>query len=307
MRTHTGWRIGGGCVAALVLSALTGSAEEEATMGPERYNVVWTSPSKNSSGSMPLGNGDVGLNVWVEEDGDLLFYLSKTDAWSGNCRLLKLGRVRVKLAPNPFAKGQPFEQTLDLRHGEIVIRAGEGAAATTVRLWVDAHRPVVRVEAENPGGLNATVLLESWRTKPRQLKGQELHSAYGVARGPHPVVVQPDVVLSKQRDRIVWCHRNESSVWRQTLAVQGLEAFADKLQDPLLHRTFGGLIRAQGLVATASTRLEMPGDGVSSRQLVSIHVLTAQTPALEGWVQQLDKLATDNDLVPVSKARAAHR
>ena len=38
----------------------------------DRCNVVWDSPSKNSSGSMPIGNGDIGLNTWVEENGDLL-------------------------------------------------------------------------------------------------------------------------------------------------------------------------------------------------------------------------------------------
>ena len=39
----------------------------------EQYNVVWETASQDSSGSMPIGNGDIGLNVWVEEDGDLLF------------------------------------------------------------------------------------------------------------------------------------------------------------------------------------------------------------------------------------------
>ena len=30
----------------------------------ERYNVVWTTPSQNAAGSMPLGNGEVGLNLF---------------------------------------------------------------------------------------------------------------------------------------------------------------------------------------------------------------------------------------------------
>ncbi len=30
----------------------------------EKYNIVWDSPSENSFGSLPLGNGDIGLNVW---------------------------------------------------------------------------------------------------------------------------------------------------------------------------------------------------------------------------------------------------
>jgi len=45
---------------------------------------------------MPTGNGDIGLNVWVEESGDLLFYIGKTDLWDDNSRLLKLGRARAK-------------------------------------------------------------------------------------------------------------------------------------------------------------------------------------------------------------------
>src|SRR5438132_10337874 len=91
----------------------------------DQDSVVWTSPSKDSSGSMPLGNGDIGLNVWVEESGDLVFYIGKTDAWSEAARLLKLGRVRVRLSPNPFSAGQPFRQTLKLSTGEILIDGGK--------------------------------------------------------------------------------------------------------------------------------------------------------------------------------------
>ena len=38
----------------------------------DSYNVVWTTPSENAHGSMPLGNGDVGINAWVEANGDLV-------------------------------------------------------------------------------------------------------------------------------------------------------------------------------------------------------------------------------------------
>ena len=31
----------------------------------DAYDVVWMTPSRDSSGSMPLGNGDIGLNLWV--------------------------------------------------------------------------------------------------------------------------------------------------------------------------------------------------------------------------------------------------
>ena len=48
------------------------------------YDVIWETPSENETGSMPLGNGDLGLNVWVEPGGDVLLLIGKTDAWDEN-------------------------------------------------------------------------------------------------------------------------------------------------------------------------------------------------------------------------------
>jgi hypothetical protein len=69
---------------ALPLSAAP--AQGDATLGATVANsgpashsarIVWQSPSKASTGSMPIGNGDIGANVWVEQNGDLVFYISK--------------------------------------------------------------------------------------------------------------------------------------------------------------------------------------------------------------------------------------
>src|ERR1035437_10479098 len=65
-------------------------------------NVVWNSLGTNENSSMPLGNGDIALNIWTEQSGDIVLLIAKSDAWSENGQLLKLGRVRVKLTPNPF-------------------------------------------------------------------------------------------------------------------------------------------------------------------------------------------------------------
>src|SRR6516162_8481813 len=84
------------------------------------YNVVWDSPSADCHGSMPLGNGDVGLNAWVEPSGNLVFYLSKTDSWDDNGRLLKVGKVRVALDPAPPVT--PFQQELSLEDATMRVR-----------------------------------------------------------------------------------------------------------------------------------------------------------------------------------------
>lgn len=75
-----------------------------------QYNVIWDTPSLTGSmESMPLGNGDITANVWIEKGGDLLLYIGKSDSWSEAMRLLKIGRVRIKLTPNPFT-GSSFSR-----------------------------------------------------------------------------------------------------------------------------------------------------------------------------------------------------
>jgi len=242
------------------------------------YNVVWTTPSEDHNGSMPIGNGDIGMNVWVEQDGDLMMLLGKTDAWSENCRLLKLGRVRVRLAPNPFVAGVPFKQTLCLRKGEIAISAGEGAKAVCVRIWVDANHPVVRIEIDSPSPLAMQARLDVWRTGKRELGKVEVGSAYGLHSGPSPVIVYPDTVLDGQKERIVWYHRNENSIWQANLKHQGMADFIPKSVDPLLNRTFGGQISGAGLVNSNSTTLESKTP--QEHFVLSIHALCMQTQTI---------------------------
>ncbi|MCK5805367.1 MAG: hypothetical protein KAI66_21230 [Lentisphaeria bacterium] len=209
----------------------------------EHLDVVWQEPSRDSSGSMPLGNGDVGINLWVEPGGDLLFYISKTDAWSGNGRLLKLGLVRVSLKPNPFAEGAPFVQRLRLLFGDIEIVAGSPGREVKINAWVDAHHPVIQVHASSATLRTAlTVTLEPWRTERRNLTGGGAVGAHGLAGRPEPIVVDPDKILQGRRNKIVWYHRNTFSIYPKTLRAQGLGKSVSKHPGPLLNRRFGGVI-----------------------------------------------------------------
>ncbi len=289
--------------AMAVLVALLPSTGPAASDPLRESNVIWTTPSANSSGSMPLGNGDIGLNLWVESNGDLLFYISKTDAWDEQARLLKLGRVRVALSPNPFQTGLPFRQELKLREGEIRIEAGEAGAAVTLRVWVDANRPVIRLEAEGKQAFTLQAKLELWRTAARTLQADEANGAERFARDQLPVS-HPDTVLKPLNDRIAWCHRNETSVWAATLKHQGIESVANQSSDPLLHRTFGGAIQGEGLKPTNATTL------VSSqprkRFTLAIYPLTAQTGSIQQWLAQLDQNIAAIQRVGWEKARAEH-
>src|SRR5450756_3185566 len=73
-------------------------------------DVTWNSLGTNENDSLPVGNGDLALNVWTEQNGDIVLLVAKSDAWSENGQLLKLGQVRVKLSPNPFKPALAFTE-----------------------------------------------------------------------------------------------------------------------------------------------------------------------------------------------------
>lgn len=292
-------------IAALFLS---GNAFAAATPADPlaKYDVVWDTPSAGPSGSMPIGNGDIGLNTWVEENGDLLFYISKTDSWSGNCQLLKLGRLRVSLTPNPFAQGEPFHQRLNLRGGEMEVKAGAAGRAVTIHLWVDANHPVVRVEASGEAPFTLRASYETWRTERRALEGIERIAAYGLVDDKkRPIYVDADHIVDAASDRVTWYYRNDESCYPSNLQLQGLGSLLAKFPDPLLNRTFGGSMLGAGFQKVGNRTL-VSKEPVRS-QALDIYLLTAQTATVDEWLGRLDASVSAGTKIPLAQARTAHR
>ncbi len=84
---------------------------------PSANDVTWTTLGVNENDSMPIGNGDLAANVWTEQNGDFVLLVAKSDAWTELGKLVKLGRIRIALAPNPFLGASDFTQTLRLEAG----------------------------------------------------------------------------------------------------------------------------------------------------------------------------------------------
>jgi hypothetical protein len=271
---------------------------------PASPMITWTTPSTNAAGSMPLGNGDISVNVWAETNGDLLLYIGKCDSWDENGRLLKLGRLRLHFSNHPFAAATPFRQTLLADRGEIEIAAGQAGAELRVRIWVDANRPVVRIETESDQDLSLEAGLELWRTTARELPEIEDHSPTGKLAASELTKVTPDTILDAA-GALAWAHRNERSVWAGTLELQGLGRMVPQLRDPLLGLTSGALVRGEGLQRTDGTRLQSKAPG--KRFTLSVHPLAAQTASAAEWLAQVGKQADASDAVAPSLARAEHR
>jgi uncharacterized protein DUF5703 len=75
---------------------------QDAAHRMNRYNVVWDSPGTSATDSMPIGNGDLAANVYVVAGDALYLLLGKSDAFDWRGSLIKTGRVKVSVKPNPF-------------------------------------------------------------------------------------------------------------------------------------------------------------------------------------------------------------
>jgi len=271
----------------------------------DRYNVVWDSPSRNASGSMPIGNGEIGLNVWVEEGGDLLFYISRTDSWSEACRLLKLGRVRLRLGSKPFAAGAPFRQELRLAEGCIQIDAGPADSRVQLKVFVDANAPVIHILGRCDRAVEVQAALENWRTEEKVLKGEELGSSWTMQQAPSNVVVREsaDVVRNPGNDIVLWYHRNGTSVVPFTLKHQGLESLAELVHDPILRRTFGGRMAAKGFTVDGPASIR----SLAATQQFDVQIAAhcSQAESLERWEAELTRIARRAEAGPASARSTA--
>jgi len=275
----------------LIVAAFTCSLRGE-SYWIDPYDVVWTTPSKDAAGSMPLGNGEVGINLWVEENGDLNFYISRSDSFSEISRLLKVGQVRVAITPNPFVTGAKFEQRLHLHDGVCEITAGEGMNKVTLKVFVDADQPVVHVtgESASPVAVKASAII--WRSAKRIIPKAEQGSAWTMRDAPMELTESADVSIAAGPD-VLWYHRNEQSCVGSTIDVQSLGSIKKTITDPLLHRTFGGLLCGAGFVPSGSDAIQT-SKSEKSFALRAV-ALCEQTASVDEWKQDSLAIASKSE------------
>ena len=213
----------------------------------KNYNVIWTSTSKNSSESMPLGNGSIACNVWLEPSGDLLLFIASPDAWSEFGRLLKLTKLRVT-----FSSALPldnFRQELDIVDGVILFNTGN----VSIKLWIDQQN-IIRIGVDSPVEQNVSVKNESWRTAPHLITPTEDFSCYSMMNSPFDKIESADNFFEREH-AIGFYHHNNTSCYEYSMRLQGLESLLDKYPDPLLNNTFGAIIVSDELSSVNAMEL----------------------------------------------------
>ena len=205
-------------ISAALCAAAALTAGESAQEKMKRYSYTFDSPGKSAVESMPIGNGDIAANVYTV--GDSLFLLmSKNDAYDGSGESIKTGRVKIKLSPNPFA-AKDFRQTLDIADACVRI----DCSGVKIKVWADANNPVYRVDIKSDAPLDAEISNEFWKRRFFQ-----------------------DAVKNSG-DALVWYHTNPNSAFAEYMnlyrvAHQVIDI--DKVEDPLLHRTFANMVRSK--------------------------------------------------------------
>lgn len=257
-------------------------------------DFIWTSPSQNSSESMPCGGGDIGMNVWVE-NGDVLFYVARSGAFDENNTLLKQGRIRIRLTPNPFTNATDFRQTLKLNDGFVEISAN----GTTVQLWADVFKPVIHVDIRSNKKISSELHYENWRYTNRLIRkneGQQNSYKWAVLGG---MQMTKDSVFATG-NRVTFFHRNpQKTVFDQTVAQQGLDAVKSELYNPISNLTSGGQLWGENLIFSGTTSGIYAGTEFQSwifknkkaftKQSVNIALEISQTDNLVGWQNALNR------------------
>jgi alpha-L-fucosidase 2 len=286
------------CLAVIAGGALWGAGAVE--------GVRWTALGKDHRDSMPIGNGDLGLNVWTEANGDVVMLIAKTDAWSENGELLKIGQVRLRLRPNPFVGAKGFRQTLDVQRGVLGIEDGAGAR---VEIWVDANRPVVHVEYGGGRPMEVTAAAELWRLAARKVgpRSEEFRTGLReLEENPSgaDVVIDPDTVLKARGGRVEWCHHNARSIYPEVLENQHLGALVSKYPDPLLGRTFGAAMEGTGMAAADDLEIRTVRPMKAGR--VDLYVMTERAATPQAWGEDMDRRIAREERVSLVEARKQH-
>lgn len=280
-----------------------------------RCNVVWNNQSKNSSESMPCGGGDIGLNVWVER-GDILFYLSKSGTFDEYNGFLKLGRIRVKLSPNPF-EGDDFRQELILQDGYVRIGGSGNGITAQVNIWIDVFHSVIHVDITGNKAISAEATYESWRYADMPFRNGETFVNSLKWSSMKDLKIFKDEI-SFTPEGVLFYHRNSDSfsVFDITVHQQGMDSVKSQMFNPIKNMTFGGMMLGTNMEQTGVTEGKyidtdfkgwtLKSKSPSKSHNIDIVLYSNQTNTLDDWkngLQQVMKDARQNAKSALQKTR----
>jgi alpha-L-fucosidase 2 len=118
------------------------------------------------------------------------------------------------------------------------------------------------------------------------------------------VISDPDTILPAAQNEIAVCHFNARTTYPVVFNNQHLKSLLAKYPDPLLHRTFGMLLKGTGLQSQSDQMLVSINPQSYTR--LDLYTLTQTDDTPQQWRTNIDQVVTKTDSTNVDKARAAH-
>ncbi|NIG55353.1 DUF5703 domain-containing protein [Chitinophaga sp. Cy-1792] len=291
-----------------LLLVLCGLCNAASAQWRQDYDITWNTPSENAAASMPCGGGDIGMNIWVEKN-DLMVYVARSGSFDENNGMLKSGRLRIRLSPNPFA-GKVFQQQLHLREGYVTVTGISNGVRASVKIWADVMQPVAHFEVNTDKPVAVTAAYESWRYQDRIVAPRENFGNSWKWAAPKNNIIRKDSI-SFTTNGVRFCHHNTATtIFDATVAQQGMDAVKDSLYNPLAYLAAGGCFYGKNFVPSGTydgvyANTDFRGWKLSSRKPATSHQLTLalatlQTKDIRRWEQQLAALivkADDKDII----------
>lgn len=231
----------------------------------DEYSPEFVGVGDSDRGSIPLGNGELCANAWVETDG-LHFYLARSDALTEFDRTVKLGEWVVRLEPNPFQRGSDVVQKLDLVEGNLKIQSRGAHGIFDLTFFIDSEYDEAFVEVTSSSKIEMSVELYCWRNSNNSVvaaldmfwgdENPEDFPALAAIRESADIVTESEHAL-------VAYHQNSNSIVPAIVKMHGLDAADVEVPDLLINRIFG-----------TKTTID-PIASVSGRKLTSVQTTKA--------------------------------
>jgi hypothetical protein len=260
------------------------------------YNIVWETASPNASASMPCGGGDIGMNVWVEND-ELFIYLSRSGNFDEQNTLLKSGRIRLQLDPNIFIGGK-IKQELHLKEGSVTVEGNKNGISAKVKIWADVFNPVVHVEIGSSQKIKATAIYENWRYQNRMVKAREHFANSWKWAAPKNTIYKKDSIRFQQNQILFYHYNDAKTIFDTTVQQQGLFAIKNQLYNPLKNLAFGGALEGANFIPAGTTtgtyaNTDYQGWILQSKKAVQQQSLilvfhNAQVADINDWQKELE-------------------
>ena len=251
---------------------------------------------------MPIGNGRVGANAFVDEDHAALgLLLSSQEAFVETGEMAKVGWLRLRILPPP-ENATLVEQRLDVETATMTVMLSTGLRFS---VYADAHADTFVLEVISPTKINVELEAQLIRPAPQAqvVPSMDCHS-YNISADE---AIEDDALPS---DSIGWFHRNRDSDYLARTTRGELFAPAPEFVDTLADRQTGAVVfpdRARHrpqLIKPPGRPLLLASDGSSHSWRAGVAIVTQEVGTSAAWLARA-RAAIDAGL-PDAQAHVDH-